>query len=384
MNPLKITIVQGAFLPVPPRMGGAVEKIWYGLGAEFACRGHRVTHFSRLWDDLPSAEMLAGVYHLRVPGFDTPPSLAKLKLLDLRYSLRVRRELPPADILVTHCFWLPMLVRSRRPGRLYVHVARYPKGQMRLYGHAARLQAVSGSVADAIRAQVPHLANKVTMVPNPLPDAAYVPEADFEVSSLSPGTNLQSGHTVLYVGRVHPEKGIGLLLDAFTRFRECDGRGWRLAIVGPWETKLGGGGEEYYRELRERSRPSEAHIDWVGPVFDPDALREHYRLADLFVYPSLAEKGESFGLAPLEAMAAGCTVIVSDLACFRDFLQVGRNGFVFNHRSPNPEEELATRLGEAARVPDRSAIVRASIETAQRYRMGRVAELYLKDFHSIV
>jgi hypothetical protein len=37
---MRITIVQGAFLPVPPVLGGAVEKIWFALGKEFASRGH--------------------------------------------------------------------------------------------------------------------------------------------------------------------------------------------------------------------------------------------------------------------------------------------------------------------------------------------------------
>ena len=35
---MKITIVQGAFLPVPPLMGGAVENIWFALGQDFARR----------------------------------------------------------------------------------------------------------------------------------------------------------------------------------------------------------------------------------------------------------------------------------------------------------------------------------------------------------
>ena len=39
---MKITIVLGAFFPVPPIKGGAVEKIWFALGQEFARRGHDV------------------------------------------------------------------------------------------------------------------------------------------------------------------------------------------------------------------------------------------------------------------------------------------------------------------------------------------------------
>src|SRR5579862_4174005 len=113
---MKITIAQGAFLPVPPIRGGAVEKVWHGLAIEFARLGHQVTHISRQYDGLARQEHVAGVAHVRVPGFDTPRSRVQLKMLDMVYATRVRRILPVADILVTHTFWLPILVRSRRYG----------------------------------------------------------------------------------------------------------------------------------------------------------------------------------------------------------------------------------------------------------------------------
>jgi len=50
-------------------------------------------------------------------------------------------------------------------------------------------------------------------------------------------------------------------------------------------------------------------IDWVGPVFDADRLARHYERATVFAYPSLAEKGEAFGVAPLEAMASGAVPV---------------------------------------------------------------------------
>jgi len=39
---MKITIVTGAFLPVPPIMGGAIEKAWFALAQEFTRRDHVV------------------------------------------------------------------------------------------------------------------------------------------------------------------------------------------------------------------------------------------------------------------------------------------------------------------------------------------------------
>src|ERR1700682_1485931 len=95
---------------------------------------------SRNMPGLPGEETSEGVKHLRVSGFDTPRALVWLKFLDLIYSLRTMSILPEADIIVTNTFWLPILLRNSKRGRVYVQVARYPKGQMRFYGKAARLQ----------------------------------------------------------------------------------------------------------------------------------------------------------------------------------------------------------------------------------------------------
>src|SRR5206468_6339733 len=104
---MKITIALGAFLPVPPLRGGAIEKSWFALAQEFVSRNHDVTIVSRAVPDFAKHEVVDGLRHIRVPGFNTPRSLIWLKILDLFYSLRVRRVSPAADILVTNAFWLP-------------------------------------------------------------------------------------------------------------------------------------------------------------------------------------------------------------------------------------------------------------------------------------
>ena len=73
---MKITIVLGAFLPVPTTMGGAVEKVWLSLAAEFARSGHEVVMISRAIGNLPREETMEGVVHRRVRGFDAPQILS--------------------------------------------------------------------------------------------------------------------------------------------------------------------------------------------------------------------------------------------------------------------------------------------------------------------
>lgn len=373
---MKITIVQGAFLPVPPVMGGAVEKIWFALGKEFARRGHEVTHLSRATPGLPREETIEGVRHLRVRGSDAPRSLVLLKALDLLYALRARRVLPEADVVVTHTFWMPLLVRSPRFGKLYVHVARYPKGQMRLYRHAARLQTVSSPIRAAIAREAPELAAKARAISNPLPGG---------IPARLPADPKPFPRRLLYAGRIHPEKGIGLLIDAVARIPAERFEGWSLHIVGPAEPRFGGGGLPYLEALKRQASPIADRIVWHGPVFDAAALDAHYRAASLFVYPSLAEKGETFGLAPLEAMAQGCPALVSDLDCFRDFIVENCNGFVFDHRGAAPECVLAARLAEL--MGGGEQLVRAAAQAhakAAEFSIERIATQYLCDFETLL
>jgi glycosyltransferase involved in cell wall biosynthesis len=373
---MKITIVLGAFFPVPAVKGGAVEKIWFALGREFARRVHEVIEISRSTSQLPREQILDGVKHRRVRAFDAPRSLAWLKVLDLIYSIRVISLLPKADIIVTNTFWLPILLRTAKRGQIYVHVARYPKGQMRFYGHVARLQAPSQAVARAIVDQASHLSNKIAVIPYPAPRLP---------SDWKPLPIQEREKTILFVGRIHPEKGVHLLVEAFVNMPREVLSQWKLSIVGPAERKLGGGGDEYLAGLKESAAKAAGQIHFPGPVFDSAKLGQCLDNARLFVYPSLAESGESFGLAPLEAMAHGCPVMVSSLACFSDFIRDGETGFLFDQRAKNPDQALREKLENVISDPMLlGRVSEAGYQKSVDFSIDRVADQFLHDFSSLV
>ena len=155
MKPLNITIVQGYSLPVPPLRGGAVEKAWYSFGREFAARGHNVTHISRQFEGLANDEVERSVRHIRVKGAARVSSTLGHWMRDFLYTARSLRVLPPADILITHTFWLPLLERRKSRGIPYLHVARYPKGQLKIYPKNCIFQTVSNAIRFAIIEHVP-------------------------------------------------------------------------------------------------------------------------------------------------------------------------------------------------------------------------------------
>jgi len=372
---MKITIVTGPWLPVPALRGGAMQKSWHGLAGEVVRLGHEVTLVARSFPGQPAAEVADGLRFLRPRGYEQSGSLARDLLKDLAYAVNALRCLPPADILVTNDFWLPALAaRLRRSaGAVVVSAARFPKGQYRLYRGAARIVAISSAVREAIVAEQPSLGRRTVVVPLPVDLARF---------RGAPAPRTGQGRTLLFCGRIHPEKGLELLLRAFARLGERFPN-WRLRIVGPTLKADGGGGETFAARLRNLAH--NAIVDWRDPVWEPAELAATYAGADLFCYPSLAERGEAFGVAALEAMAAGVPPVVSGLACFRDFVRHGENGWSFDHRAAAAEEALAAALaGAMADDALRARCGAAARATAEGFALPAIARRLLAEFERAI
>jgi glycosyltransferase involved in cell wall biosynthesis len=373
-----IAIVLGPFLPVPPVLGGAAEKAQLALAGAFRAAGHQVTVISRRYGGFASDETVDGLRHLRVRSSDRSRHLPVNLARGLRYALRAAAVLPPADVTVTNEFFLPLILPRARAGRIYVQVGRYPKYQTGLYFRADRLQAVSGAVAAAMIHQTPWVANKVKIIGCAIGEQYFGP--------LPP---VERERAMLYVGRIAREKGIELLIDAAVGLcrgaRDRIAEGWRLRIIGPHAPEQGGDGDAYLAELRERAAPLGADCVFLGPIFDSGQLIRHYQSSSVFVYPSLAERGEALGLAPLEAMACGCAVVVSGLRCFDDFLDDGATGLKFDHAGVDPAGALAGQLGRLMADPTTlQRIAAAGRQRAEHFSVAAIAEAMLRDFQSLI
>lgn len=106
---------------------------------------------------------------------------------------------------------------------------------------------------------------------------------------------------VLFVGNVEPKKNLPTLIRAFAELRR-GGLSHELVIAGKRGWKCSG----VYRLPAELG--IEARVRFLGYVADAD-LPALYGAAELFAFPSLVE---GFGLPPLEAMACGTPVVVSE------------------------------------------------------------------------
>jgi len=233
-------------------------------------------------------------------------------------------------------------------------------------------------VGQAVAHQVPWLKAKVSVIGYAIPDAFFEQRKEAVVEQV-----------VLYVGRIAREKGIELLFRAFAKVRSQPDQdaaaAWKLRVVGPHAVSQGGDGPQYFEELKQLARELGVTCEFVPPIFEQNALIGEYQSGAIFVYPSLAETGESLGLAPLEAMAAGCATIVSDLRCFDDYVADGITGLRFDHRSTNQVGKLAEKLNTLIRDPDYlQTIAEAGHSAAEKFSVARISERMMEDLNQVV
>lgn len=147
---------------------------------------------------------------------------------------------------------------------------------------SATLTAVSKTAARA----VPPSWGEVSIVPNAIDVDSY----DLPVERLP--------HRIAFLGRDDPRKGLDVLLEAWPSIQRSRPAA-ELVVMGA-----------------DRGGPL-AGVTYLGPV-SGDEKRRVLASSAIYVAPNLG--GESFGIVIAEAMAAGCAVVASDLAAFREVL----------------------------------------------------------------
>lgn len=107
---------------------------------------------------------------------------------------------------------------------------------------------------------------------------------------------------ILYLGRIHPKKGVDLLIQAFAKVFG-DRPDWLLVVAGPDHI---GWGVELAKEAAKLGIGE--RVVWPGMVRG-DAKWGAYRKADAFILPS---HQENFGISVAEALASGTPVLITD------------------------------------------------------------------------
>ena len=133
---------------------------------------------------------------------------------------------------------------------------------------------------------------------------------------------VENGSSVLTVGGVEPRKGSITLLEGFAKLRETVPDA--LLVIAGGTTLFDYRAElERFAERADQLGVTE-HV-WRLGALESEELERLFRAADVFAFPSVKE---GFGLAALEAIAAGLPLVASDLDVFRGFLTDGESALL--------------------------------------------------------
>ena len=208
-----------------------------------------------------------------------------------------------------------------------------------------------------------------------------------DVDLFSPGSpaaararlGLDAEWVLLFVGRPAPVKGLEVLLQALARLK-ADGLARadvRLVIVG-------GDRDQGRDDERTRLRALAdtlgvgAWVDFQGPKLQ-SALPDYYRAADLCLVPS---HHETFGMAALEAMACGATVVASRVGGLATTIQSGITGVLV---PPRDDAALAAAIASLlADAPRRRSLGRHATRWAQGYAWPSVARALVDVYDELV
>lgn len=179
------------------------------------------------------------------------------------------------------------------------------------------------------------------------------------------------GGTVLFVGRVVREKGLGHLLSALSRVHTS----WRLLVAGD------GPDLDRVKRLARRLRV-DTRMNFAGWA-DRELLRRFYREASLVVVPSVWP--EPFGLVGIEAMSYGKPVVAFDVGGIPEWLQDGVTGFLI---TPYDVKEMAAKIDyllehpELAREMGMNGRARGEQKFNERKHIARLLEIYSEVSHA--
>lgn len=374
---------------VPPVESGSLA-IWIYQVIQRMKEFGEFTIYSKKKNKLPRREISEGMFCCRVPvGLDLwmnkiirriPSTVNEGKpffssvLYHLPYILKVARDLRRQNIDIVHVMnfsqFVP-IIRKFNPQTkivLNMHCDWLTQLPRKLIEPRLRqtdmIIGCSNYVTDRIRQKYPDCADRCSTVYNGV---------DLDQFKSGLGCARRDDEIrLIYVGRISPEKGIHVLLDAFERVVQRYPKAV-LEIVGPAgtapidfivnisnEEKVRGLGmyyrEDYFKYLKNRLPANIAtQVRFIGFVPN-DRLKDHYSNADILINPSFSE---SFGMSLIEAMACGLAVVASRVGGMPEIVDEGKTGV----------------LVESGNVKELSEAICGLIQSESRRRaMGRAGQ----------
>jgi len=266
---------------------------------------------------------------------------------------RAARQLGKPLVYHVHGIFEPwILARSRWKKRL-VHWL-FEDANMR---HAALWRALTNKEADQIRQQ--GMNAPIIVCPNGINLDTF----DKVPALRSNLAGRKQKRSLLFLARLHPKKGLGLLLPAWAAVPKELRKDWQLMIAGPDELN-----HRTEMEALASQLDISGELQFIGPVSGEPKLQALAE-ADAFVLPS---HSEGFSVAILEAMACQLPVLATHACNFPDLAKIGGGWCVDVSSEAIRQGLLAIFKASEIELKERGATARKLVE--QSFTWPKIAK----------
>jgi L-malate glycosyltransferase len=377
-RPLRICYLVAYFHPFE----SGAERQALAQGAELVRLGHRVHVVTLAMPGVPRIEDVQGIrVHREIHSSKIGPLFSLSFVASAARVLRRLYNHESFDLIHTHqALWEGVAAGVARSTILRGVPTLVQPASSGYYGEAEELSRMRGAGVlrrlilnnDAFVAISADIERQWRALGVPL-QRMFKIASGVDSRRYAPGTSLADATLpprprVLFTGRLHPQKNLDVLLDAWPAVSQATGACLVLVGHGPERERL---------EAKAAALGVGESIIFTGPVEDvADALRA----ADVFVLPSVAE-GMSNSL--LEAMATGLPCIASDIGGNQDLLGPGDAGILIADGSPERwAQALIGLLNDPTRRRRLATAARQRID--EEYNLERVVSRYIKLYRSLL
>lgn len=321
-----------------PHFGG-VESHVLGLSENLIKMGHDVEVVTSRYSRMPETETLNGIRITRLPQwinmYNTPivtsiRQFVRRTHADIihvhspppfteRFAAKGAKEAGKPFVVTHHCDLELKGIFGNTAVNFYQNfLGKYPLEK------ADRVISTTESYATTSRTLWD---TDVTVIPNAVDIKRFNLENKGEL--IRDKYSIGNDPLALFVGRLVPHKGIGILIRSLSYTRKG-----KLLIVGdgPYKKWLIGLAKKL--DLNER-------VVFVGPV-DDYWLPSYYSATDVVILPSTSRL-EAFGIVGLEGMASGKPLILSDIPGVRDVISE-KEGYIVEPLDPNAIAEALEKI----------------------------------------
>jgi glycosyltransferase involved in cell wall biosynthesis len=342
-RPLRIALLAGPMVPVPPVAYGGTERVVAALATELRKRGHDVTVFASGDSTVDAPVRPVAERALWRIGYRGDVSAHMLRAV-----ARCWAEADQFDIVHAHVesFGFPFARHAPVPVVTTLHGRLDVAGMPELLDEFRDIPLVA--ISHSQKRWAPE-ANWVGIVPNGLP-LDHMP------------TSREVEDHLLFVGRIAPEKGVAEAIELARR----------VGLPLKMAAKVHDPSEEEHFELVVTPAVAAGGVEFLGEL-PPSARDPLYATARATLM--LGAWPEPFGLVAIESLATGTPVIARRAGALPEIIEHGTDGYLVDDLS---EAEQAFRMLDRL---DRGLIRRRAIE---RFSAGRMADGYLAVYRSLL